>query len=114
MKGKIDNLELIKTYKLKRTDYPDLKFQGILLGSVEGSIVSYIGKNISEYIFTLYETIADRFICHKVCTTSYDITTYTAKYTKTNAGIIDFFGQSNLAHDLYDSVDIDNSELIQE
>jgi len=101
------------TFVLERTDKPSLKFEGELLGTAEG----FEGANELQFFsYSLYKTKAGKLVCHSKhidCYTSPDdVVFFGCRIADDISDIIDFFGQTCVAHQLYANAGIDNFENI--
>jgi hypothetical protein len=93
--------------RLHVDDSPDLRFQGETLADVMDE--PKIGGRWTE--LSLYRTARGRYVCYRVSQTQWvkEDNRYEAATVDTIAEVIAFFGQSDLAKEIYIRARIDNS-----
>ncbi len=109
----------MNTYIIENEGKKDYKFMGEVLAEVRtypdtSADRFYSGSNTSYQELTLYKTSKNNYIGVKDDCSMYigDKTQRTTAILKNKNDIIDFFGQSFLAHQLYHEAEIDNTEEV--
>ena len=100
----------METYIVKRENENDLKFAGEIIGE------AYYEDNFGcSKTLTLYKTKTGTFVCSEKTYINIEptYTTNNALVTLSEAEVINFFGQSDLAKKLYAEAKIENVETVE-
>lgn len=103
------------TIILERTDEKPLVFKGAMLATASGSPLEddehiYSGCKDQWDVFRVYQTPRKKFVC-QIVTCDYRGESWCKRSVKKCAGvqdIIDFFGEEELAQQLYERLGFDN------
>lgn len=108
-----------KEYTINRDNGPDLKFVGEIIGESKSSSnnasgSSYSGSTGRWKELTLFKTKSGKFICQLVERTQWqgERDRFKAAVCETEKEVIDFFGYSWLAKELYDNANIEAFSVI--
>ena len=96
----------VRTIHFSVTDGPDYKFRGTCLAEVREN--NKIGRWRE---LALYRTVRGAYVCFRASLTQWESEKdrYEAATVHTKDEVIEWFGQDDLAHSLYDSAGLDNS-----
>ena len=109
-KTEMETMEF-ETINFEVTEDPGYVFEGVEIATTS-DYATY--NDISYTTLMLYKTKAGTRVCRRDWETRMQGSTNTteAAVCKTNAEIIAFFGQCDLAHNIYRDADIDNAIVI--
>ena len=108
----------METFTLKITKGPSVKFKGTKIGfscttdQRGAGIYSHETGRWEE--LSLYRTESGKFICYRIEKTKWvgESNYYSHKVCTTHEEIIDYFGQDEVASELYRDANIENVEII--
>lgn len=107
-----------KKTRVERDNAPDIVFSMDWVCTAENSPDTahpdYSGSTGRWWKLKLYKTLGGKFVCQKIGYTQWqgEKTRRTAIVCETEADIIKFFGQGQLAKDLYAAAEIENVETV--
>lgn len=102
------------TFTLTNDDARDVRFKGVELASASSH--NYQGPRSSRWTeFDLYRTAGGKFVCHRVNKTCWagETDSYTVRVVDNHAEVVDWFGVSDLAKELYKEAGIEFVEDVE-
>ncbi|MDP3279946.1 MAG: hypothetical protein U1D41_05730 [Nitrosomonas sp.] len=110
----------MEQFEIVKDNGPALAFDGELLAKVSSNPnvaygSSYSGETGRWQVLALYKTQGGKFICERINRTQWqgERDSHNAKVCLNHGEVIEFFGHSWLAKDLYSEAGIDSSEIVE-